>query len=586
VRVVVGRWLRVVSLAGVLVAGVLVVLSPSDGGAGVGGVGRVGVGAGVGSVGSSVVADPRWPSSIVGRKVLDQFGDVYLMRTFSSWSITDLSDAEITTALEGVAGRGFNAVTVWAGGGYSIHSTWDPRYERKANGDDWWSGTPWASDLGAAWSALDHVVEESRRLGLTVNVSFCGGYEFHCAGPDWEGVTDADMRQVGVDVANRYPVASHPNVVWHLMLDSAHGPGSTRGRRVKALFDGINDTEGAATRPVRWMEPGPGGFTAHRQGWLADPDGRFSINTWYSYIMDSTELVENTWAEVTTVPVGDSEPPYDGASGNFAGDMGQQLRERSYATFLEGGCLINYGHEDWWPFGKNGLFSEGLDWDQVPAHRHTVEQQHVWNLIDQYVADPTWTPDGSFLTSGTGSGDTKAAAGRSATAAVAYFPTSRSVAVDTTVLAGTGPVRLRWYDPTTGNYTTIETSEPQQTNRTIPYPTAHPDNNNDWTLVIDLVNRRTVPTAPRSLTAHAGNGRARLRWSAPSSSGRAAINDYRVQRSADGGRTWIRVRDGVSTRRVTTVYGLTNGHRYRFRVAAVNRIGRGSWTAMVRVTPA
>ena len=82
--------------------------------------------------------------------------------------------------------------------------------------------------------------------------------------------------------------------------------------------------------------------------------------------------------------------------------------------------------------------------------------RYAWTLLDQFVADPTWVPDnGSFLTTGTGSGDTKAAAGRSGTAAVAYFPSSRSVVVDTTVIAGTSPVRLRWYDPTTGSYTTI-----------------------------------------------------------------------------------------------------------------------------------
>ena len=45
------------------------------------------------------------------------------MTEFSSWAITDLSDAGITTALEGVAGRGFNAVTVWAGGGHSATSS-------------------------------------------------------------------------------------------------------------------------------------------------------------------------------------------------------------------------------------------------------------------------------------------------------------------------------------------------------------------------------------------------------------------------------------------------------------------------------
>jgi Protein of unknown function (DUF4038)/Putative collagen-binding domain of a collagenase len=444
-----------------------------------------------------VSSDHRWPSSIANRRILDQYGDVYLMRTFSSWSITDLSDADITTALEGVAGRGFNAVTVWAGGGYSINSTWDPRYERKANGDDWWTGTPWASGLGAAWSAMDHVMKESQRLGLTVNFSFCGGFDITGARPDWEAVTDANMRDVGVAVAKRY--SAYPNIVWHVMLDAAQDPGSPTGARVEALFDGINDTEGASTRPVRWMEPANGASIAS-QGWLGTTHFNATMNGWYDYGSNSTEIAEAGYAEDTSVPVGDVEPPYDGAP-HYSENLGQQLRERSYATFLTGGAYINYGHEDWWPYGKTGLFTEELDWDEVPAHTHTVQQQHVWKFVDEYVADPTWAPDDeSFLTTGTGSGDTKAAAGRSDTAAVAYIPSSRSVVVDTTVIAGTNPVRLRWYDPTAGTYTEISASEAQQTERSVSYPSAHPDGSADWALVVDRASGATVPSttvAPR-----------------------------------------------------------------------------------------
>ena len=146
--------------------------------------------------------------------------------------------------------------------------------------------------------------------------------------------------------------------------------------------------------------------------------------------------------------------------------------------FLEGGVFINYSHEDWWPFGANGWVdsTEDLTWKQVPDHVHTVQQQYLFELLDQYVADPTWAPDdGSFLSKGTGSGGTKAAAGRSDTAAIAYFPSKRSVVVDTTVIGGAEPVRLRWYDPTTGTYTTIAASEAQQADRSVPYPPAHPD---------------------------------------------------------------------------------------------------------------
>jgi hypothetical protein len=430
---------------------------------------------------SATQAAGRFPASIAGRKILDQHGDVYLMRTFSSWSMAQhLSDADITTALEGVASRGFNAVTVWIGGGYNIGDGWN-EYTNQAS-EPFWTGTPWASSLGDGWSSVDHIVAETARLGLAVNLSFAGGFGDTGAGVEWEAVTDADMYDAGVAIATRY--LESPHVVWHVMLDDTHSPSSTRGQRIDSLFRGINDAEGADKRPVRWVEPGNGNSI---RGQFLDGDSTFSsfnltLDGWYNYGSNSVEIAETGYAE-GSVPVGDTEPPYDG-SPHYAENLGQQLRERSYATFLEGGSYINYGHEDWWPFGAAGLYSEGLSWGEVPDHVHTVEQSYVWALIDEYVADPTWEPSESFVTAGTDEGDTKAAAGASDTAAMAYFPTSRDVVVDTTV-AGPGNVRLRWYDPTAGTFITITESEPTQSDRSVPYPDPHADGTSDWVLVVD-----------------------------------------------------------------------------------------------------
>jgi hypothetical protein len=545
-----------------------------------------------------VSASPRWPSSIAGRQILDQHGDVYLMRSFASWSMAmNLTDAQITAALEGVVGRGFNAVTVWAGGGYSVGDGWD-RYSTAQHGN-WWNGTPWASGLGPGWKAMDRVMNEARRLGLTVNFSFCGGNGDTGARPDWEAATDEDMYDVGVAVARRYPVADYPNLVWHVMFDDAVS--TTTSSRINALFEGINETEGAGARPVRWAEPT--NFTSIYSQVISPglmPQFRASMNGFYdnwfnsSAGQNSVELVEGSWREAgaTTLPTGDTEAAYDGSPNIDVGDRGQQLRERSYAVFLEGGSYINYSHEDWWRFGARGVVNstDDLEWQKVPDDVHTVQQQYAWGLLDHYVADPSWAPDGSFLTTGTGSGDTKAAAGRSENAAVAYFPSTRDVVVDTTVIAGTGPVRLRWYDPTSGDYTEITPTEAQRVNRSLTYPTPHADDTTDWVLVVDHPESArkapSAPSAPRSLAAVGSNRTVRLTWSGPSSTGGARLTDYIAQRSTNRGRTWGTVRDGESTARRAAVGGLVNGQRYWFRVAAVTRAGRGPWSAGASAVPA
>ena len=86
------------------------------------------------------------------------------------------------------------------------------------------------------------------------------------------------------------------------------------------------------------------------------------------------------------------------------------------------------------------------------------------------------------------------------------------------------------------------------------------------------------PSAPRALSASVGygvgSGRVRLTWTGASSRRVAVpITDYVIQRSWNGGRTWVSLSDGVSTNRSYTVGGHTNGATYLFRVAARNAVG-------------
>ena len=428
----------------------------------------------------------RYPAATAGRTILDQHGDVYLMRTFSSWAMAQqLSNDEIDPALVGVAANGFNAVSVWIGGGYDIGAGWN-RYTNAA-GEPFWTGAPWRSDLGPGWSSVDHIVEETGRLGLAVNLSFAGAWGDQGAGQDWEKATDEEMYAAGAAIASRY--RSYPHVIWHVMFDYSTAPSSIRGQRIDALFHGINDTEGSSARPVRWAEP-YGHTTTYRQ--LIDVTPGFSylnltLNGWYDADTgNAADLVEATCAEVD-MPVGDVEPAYDG-SGHYPGDEGQQLRERSYATFLEGGSYINYGHEDWWPFGAAGLYTEGLSWQEVPSDIHTVQQSYVWALLDAYRADPTWEPNSAFVVRGEGQRDWKAAIGASDSAALAYFPSTRDVVVDTTLI-GKPSVRLRWYDPTSGTFMTIADAESPNPTRALGFPGAHSDGTQDWVLVLDEPDR-------------------------------------------------------------------------------------------------
>jgi hypothetical protein len=96
-----------------------------------------------------------------------------------------------------------------------------------------------------------------------------------------------------------------------------------------------------------------------------------------------------------------------------------------------------------------------------------------------------------------------------------------------------------------------------------------------------------LPAAPTSLTATGGNAQASLSWTAPTVLAQTPIQDYTVQFSSNSGSTWTTFTRAASTATSVTVTGLTNGTAYVFRVAAVNGIGTGSYSAASSsVTPA
>jgi hypothetical protein len=91
----------------------------------------------------------------------------------------------------------------------------------------------------------------------------------------------------------------------------------------------------------------------------------------------------------------------------------------------------------------------------------------------------------------------------------------------------------------------------------------------------------SVPTAPRSPAATAGNGSVKLTWLAPASNGGAIVDKYAVQRYTSTG--WVNV--SFPTALSSTVGSLTNGTPYSFRVRAHNAVGWGPVSSVVSAVP-
>ena len=103
------------------------------------------------------------------------------------------------------------------------------------------------------------------------------------------------------------------------------------------------------------------------------------------------------------------------------------------------------------------------------------------------------------------------------------------------------------------------------------------------------LNQSTTPVAPGApvgVTATAGNGSAKVSWTAPSD-GNSTITSYTVTPSAGGTTLTPTVISGNPAATSATVTGLTNGTSYTFTVTATNAVGTGPASAPSNaVTPA
>ena len=206
--------------------------------------------------------------------------------------------------------------------------------------------------------------------------------------------------------------------------------------------------------------------------------------------------------------------------------------------------------------------------------------------FDEDLAAAASLANSAFTVKKTASGGSEATVALSITVAPVISGTTVTLTLGTALVSTDGSVKVTYTKPTTGSANKLVDAA---SNETATFTDQTVTNNTPAVTV-------TVPGAPTSFAATAGDAAVTLSWAAPASNGGGAITKYRYRYSTgsvvSSSATWTDVADGSDSDTETgnetgvTISSLTNGTEYAFEVLAVNSVGEGAAAGPVTATPA
>jgi hypothetical protein len=402
-----------------------------------------------------------------GHYLVDRTGRPFLLVGDAAWSlIAQLSDQDADSYLADRQQLGFDLVLA-----NLIERKFADRAPADIYGLSPFTGKVFTTPNEAYFAHADHIIRSAARLGIVVMLdpTYLG---FDCGGEGWcaqiKRATDADMTAWGRFLGNRY--AGYDNIIWVIGGDT--DPTPIKGK----LLDVVNGIRQFDTRHL---------FTAHNQrtqmavapwsgaGWL-------TVNATYTGGLEYASA-RTAYALLPALPFYLIEAYYENEHGSSA----QSLRAESYWTILSGGFGHVFGNCPIWGFGTTttGAFCPSRDWQGQLHAQGSLNMSHLqklfhgrhWSSLVPDLAHVALTT--GYGTSGSSSYATAAYAA-DGSSLIAYLPSSRTVTVSGSRLAGRN-MTAWWYDPGTGSATRIGTFSTQGTRAFTP------PGSGDWVLVVD-----------------------------------------------------------------------------------------------------
>lgn len=373
----------------------------------------------------------------------------------------------------------------------------------------------------------------------------------------------AHVYQYGRFLGNRFK--DFPNIIW--MYGNDYMPNASDNALLFEVQRGIKDTDSPGRLHTVELYPTPNGSYSD-PAWISHID----IDLGYTYGVGYDQILKeyNRSAD----PVIMIESHYDYEDAPWIGHPAQpplSYRKQELWTFLSGGMGYVYGN--YYTVNMANGWQTHMDTPAVTQLKYIKDSLLTpvawYNLVpDQnhtFLTGGLGNDNGAFLT------DTHAAAARVADGSLGmvYMPDSRTITIDMSKMNGS--TTARWFDPTTGAFTTIGTYANTGSRQFTPPAGPHTDGTTDWVLVLETAPAAPdteAPSVPGGLQASAASStQINLNWTA--STDNIAVTGYSVYRSG------VLINGNVTG----TTYqdtGLTANTTYSYTVSAHDAAGNNS----------
>ncbi len=415
--------------------------------------------------------------SDTGRYLIDQENRPFLVVGDTAWSlIVQLQKKDIDHYLGDRQARGFNSIIV----NLIEHKfcTTPPKtraglapFDRPGN---------FSAPNPEYFDFAHRVIEKANEHGVIVwlapaYLGYGGGdegffHEIKAGGKD-------KLRAYGRFIGRRF--RDLPNIVW--LLGGDFTPPEADRWTVTALATAIREEDANHLMTIHASPETSAVAAFGGEPWL-------NIDTVYSY---ERALFRPLLAEYARKPV----RPFVLIESTYEGEhnaIPAQVRRQAYWAMLGGACGQFFGNNPLWHFDGPGLYPTKVTWVQALnsiGSRDIARLGALFRQLPWYKLQPEEHP--AVIVQGYGTGAATALTARTPDGklSVTYIPSTGKGARELTMDGAqfTGPITPRWFNPTTGRFSTVE--GPPLSNRDRHHFRTPGDNGtgaNDWVLVLQV----------------------------------------------------------------------------------------------------